>query len=110
MAVRQHTALQQRGDGQFALVGTVGFDDVSPLLVSSRQVFTSAKITVDLAAVPTASSAALAVFLEWRRWQPRCTIQYCNVPTALQVLAQALCVQELFSCTIDEFSNIDFQS
>lgn len=75
-----------RDDG-FAIEGRVDFNDVGPILHQSRAQF-GAENRVDLSAAQPASSALLALIIEWRRW-PK-TVHLHHTPEALQRLATAL--------------------
>ena len=61
-------SLAQRGDNQFAVSGTLGFDSVTALMEQSKQMFAAANnIDIDLSAVTHAGSAGRALLLEWLR-------------------------------------------
>ena len=80
------------------LRGNLGLTNVAALAARAGELVTGrSAVTVDLAGVERADSAALALLLEWRRAADRagCALAFSNVPEGLGAIADASGVDEL---------------
>jgi len=83
--------------GRCAVQGAITVANVVQLLAEGNGQFTTAQVTVDLAAVTEVDSSALSLLLEWRREAGRNgrSIRYLNLPANLKSLAGLYGVTEL---------------
>ena len=83
--------------GRCAVEGPITMRNVTAVLAESARVFEGSSIIVDLAGVTEVDSAAVSLFLEWRRAAARDgrTIQYANMPANLRTLAELYGVLDL---------------
>ena len=82
--------------GRCTVQGPITVDNVVSLLGEGNERFTTAQVTVDLAAVTEVDSSALSLLLEWRREAGRNgrAIRFLNLPVNLKSLAQLYGVTE----------------
>lgn len=96
------TALQDRGDGRFALSGDLDFGNAARVMDEGEAAFGAhPRVEVDLADVGRVDSAGLAVLLEWAvaaREAGR-VVRYCNLPSAVSALAGISDVSELLDAS-----------
>lgn len=86
------------GAGRYAVTGPLTFDTVHGLLALPA-VEGHDPITVDLAGVPRADSAGLALMLEWLRQarQNNRTLTFTHIPARLQDLIEVNGLSALFA-------------
>jgi phospholipid transport system transporter-binding protein len=92
------TRVTQDGAGRFAVAGPLTFDTVHGLLALPTME-AQESITIDLAGVPRADSAGLALMLEWLR-QARHnnrTLTFTHIPARLQDLIDVSGLSALFA-------------
>lgn len=91
-------ALENRGEGNFAIVGKMTFATAAQLLEESKQSFDEHPvIKVDLAQVTEGDSAGLALLLEWVNWAKYYVheISYQNIPPQILSIAEISEVDEM---------------
>lgn len=91
-------ALEDRGDGRFALSGTMGFRTADQILYESEEPFEEhTRIEVDLAGVTETDSAGLALLLEWITWANHTVreIRFLNIPEKVTAIARTTEVEDL---------------
>ena len=91
-------ALEEKGEGRFAVSGEVSFQTAQALLRASESVFGQhASLDIDLSGVERADSAALALLLEWKSQahQRSADIRFSEVPETLLAIARTSEVAEL---------------
>jgi phospholipid transport system transporter-binding protein len=95
-------ALQDHGDGSFALSGDLVFENAARVLENGDAAFAGqARAVVDLAKVGRVDSAGLALLLEWAiaaRAAGR-VVNYRNLPPAVSALAGISDVSELLDAS-----------
>jgi len=65
----ERVRLDDHGGGRFSLVGSASFHNIGPLLFVGQSMFSGRdEITVDLADARFASTAGLALLMEWSYW------------------------------------------
>ncbi|HIP53304.1 MAG TPA: anti-sigma factor antagonist [Chromatiales bacterium] len=100
----QSARLVSSGSGVFRLEGALDFDTVPLLLAESEALFRGLpKITVDLAGVTHANSAALGLLLEWvdRTQAAGQQIRFLHLPDALAEIARVSHVTSLLEDVIE---------
>jgi ABC-type transporter Mla MlaB component len=61
--------LDDHGGGSFSLLGSASFHNIGPLLFAGQSLFSGRdQITLDLAGARFASTAGLALLMEWSYW------------------------------------------
>ncbi len=91
-------ALQDLGEGRFAVAGEMSFNTADQLLRSSDSLFRQHQsLQVDMSAVSKADSAGLALLLEWkaRAAQRNAEIRFEAIPDSLQAIAITTEVSDL---------------
>ncbi len=94
----RNSALEDLGDGRFALNADLTFETVTSMLVESRRLFADHEhIDVDLSGVRQADSAGLALLLEWLSWAQSAgrRIDYRNIPAQIAAVARISEVEAL---------------
>lgn len=92
--------LEDRGDGQFAIAGRLGYSTVARVLEDSKRLFSDySTIEVDLSGVTHTDSAGLALLLEWITWANRTVreIRFREIPEKISNIARTSDVEELLS-------------
>jgi ABC-type transporter Mla MlaB component len=93
----QTVNIQHRGDGLFALLGAVEFDNAGQLMTEGQRLFADHdSIVVDTSAAQVSSAAGLAVMMKWASW---CGIRDIGIVFE-GVHANALAVAELNGVTM----------
>lgn len=90
--------LVDRGEGRFALSGTMGFRTADQILRESEGLFEEhTRIEVDLAGVTETDSAGLALLLEWITWANHTVreIRFLNTPDKITAIARTTEVEDL---------------
>lgn len=90
--------LEDKGEGNFAIVGPMTFETVTGLLEEGKQHFDEHPvINVDLAGVTEGDSAGLALLLEWVNWAKYYVheIRYLNIPPQILAIAEISEVDEM---------------
>ena len=90
--------LASLGEGRFALRGPLTFETAASALEQSRRTFAAYdRLTVDLAEVSKADSAALALLLEWVNWARHYVreIRFEHIPEQIRAIARISEVEEL---------------
>lgn len=90
--------LVDRGEGRFALSGTMGFRTADQILRESESLFEEhTRIEVDLAGVTETDSAGLALLLEWITWANHTVreIRFLNTPEKITAIARTTEVEDL---------------
>ena len=98
------TRLERRGEGRFALVGTLDFAAVPTLLRGADTLFADeGAIRIDLSEVARADSAALALLTEWLREARarRRAVHFDHLPEQLLAMARLSGVAELLQGTTE---------
>ena len=91
---------EDRGDGKFAMQGSLTFETVADALEKSKTLFADhARVELDLTAVEESDSAGLALLLEWVNWAKNYVreIRYINVPKGILVIAQISEVDDMLT-------------
>jgi phospholipid transport system transporter-binding protein len=91
-------ALNDLGEGRFAVVGAMSFETSGQLLAASKQTFFDYSVLeVDLSGVDEVDSAGLALLLEWVGWARNDIreIRFRDVPEKLRGIARISEVEEL---------------
>jgi len=91
-------ALQDLGDGRFALNGEMTFETAQKILQASEEPFEQhTRIEVDLAGVTRADSAGLALLLEWITWANHTVreIRFLSMPQRIVDIARTTEVEQL---------------
>ena len=90
--------LVDRGEGRFALSGTMGFKTADQILKDSELLFEEhTRIEVDLDGVTETDSAGLALLLEWITWANHTVreIRFLNTPEKISAIARTTEVEDL---------------
>lgn len=90
--------LVDRGEGRFALSGTMGFRTADQILRESESLFEEhTRIEVDLAGISETDSAGLALLLEWITWANHTVreIRFLNTPEKVTAIARTTEVEDL---------------
>lgn len=90
--------LVDKGDGCFALSGTMGFKTADRILRESEGMFGEhTRIEVDLEGVGSTDSAGLALLLEWITWANHTVreIRFLNTPEKINAIAKTTEVDDL---------------
>lgn len=90
--------LVDRGEGRFALSGTMGFKTADQILRDSEFLFEEhTRIEVDLDGVTETDSAGLALLLEWITWANHTVreIRFLNTPEKVTAIARTTEVEDL---------------
>jgi phospholipid transport system transporter-binding protein len=91
-------ALEDRGNGQFALSGRMSFDTAGQILRESEALFEEhTLIEVDLSGVNHTDSAGLALMLEWITWANHTVreIRFRDTPEKIDAIAKTTEVDHL---------------
>jgi phospholipid transport system transporter-binding protein len=91
-------SLEERGKGQFAILGDLSFQTVVTALEASKTLFADHSIIeIDLAEVNRADSAGLALMLEWVNWARHTAreIRFRNIPEQIISIAQISEVEDM---------------
>ena len=91
-------ALEDRGDGHFALSGRMTFDTAGQILSDSEELFEDhTLIEVDLSGVTETDSAGLALLLEWITWANHTVreIRFHEMPAKIDAIAKTTEVDHL---------------
>ncbi|MBT8078416.1 MAG: STAS domain-containing protein [Gammaproteobacteria bacterium] len=91
-------ALNDLGDGKFALSGNMTFHTAGEILRVSEAMFEEhTRIEVDLGGVERTDSAGLALLLEWITWANHTVreIQFTNTPAKIDAIAKTTEVDSL---------------
>ena len=100
--VVQEPAIEQRGDGRFALTGDLVFGNAARALEAGEAAFGGhPEVEVDLAGVGRVDSAGLALLLEWALAARASggSVRYRNLPAGAAALAGISDVSELLDET-----------
>ncbi len=92
--------LIDRGEGSFALTGSMTFDTVGSILRESEMPFEDhTRIEVDLSGVTDTDSAALALLLEWITWANHTVreIRFVDTPAKIDAIARVTEVEDLLT-------------
>ena len=93
-------SVSKLGDGRYSLSGTLDFESVPELLEESRRWFEGEEsLSIDLAGIESANSAGMAVLIEWKSIasQKNLSVQYQNIPTTIEHLAEVCKVSNLLT-------------
>ncbi|MGI9258183.1 MAG: STAS domain-containing protein [Gammaproteobacteria bacterium] len=93
-------ALEDRGDGCFALSGEMSFDTAERILRESEQPFEEhTQLEIDLSGVTSSDSAGLALLLEWVTWANHTVreIRFSGMPERVLAIAKTTEVEHLLS-------------
>ncbi len=93
-------ALEDLGEGRFALRGDLNFDTVERILRDSEKPFEGhTQLRVDLSEIGDADSAGLALLLEWITWANHTVreIRFDNIPERILAIARTTEVEKLLS-------------
>lgn len=91
-------SLEDRGNGQFTLSGSMSFDTAGQILRDSEELFEEhTLIEVDLSAVSHTDSAGLALILEWITWANHTVreIRFKGMPEKIDAIAKTTEVDHL---------------
>lgn len=91
-------ALEDRGDGCFALSGDMTFDTAERILKESEVPFEEhTQLEIDLTAVSQSDSAGLALLLEWVTWANHTVreIRFIGMPERVLAIAKTTEVERL---------------
>lgn len=91
-------ALEDKGNGSFALRGEMSFQTAHLILKASEAAFAGHdSLQVDMSRVARADSAGLALLLEWKARAARrgATIGYVELPASLVAIARTSDVSDL---------------
>ncbi len=93
-------ALEDLGDGHFALSGEMSFETVDRILQFSERPFEKhTRLEVDLSGVTMTDSAGLALLLEWVTWANHTVreIRYSGMPERILAIAKTTEVDGLLT-------------
>lgn len=93
-------ALEDRGDGKFALSGHMGFQTAGRILRESEEMFERhTLLEVDLSGVTHTDSAGLALLLEWITWANHTVreIRFTGMPEKIDAIAKTTEVDHLLT-------------
>ncbi|MBT8091768.1 MAG: STAS domain-containing protein [Gammaproteobacteria bacterium] len=93
-------ALDNLGDGRFALSGEMNFDTAERILRASESPFEDhTQIDIDLSDVTDSDSAGLALLLEWITWANHTVreIRFHHIPERILAIAKTTEVDGLLS-------------
>lgn len=93
-------ALEDRGDGKFALSGHMGFQTAGRILRESEAMFEHhTLLEVDLSGVTQTDSAGLALLLEWITWANHTVreIRFTGMPAKIDAIAKTTEVDHLLT-------------
>jgi len=93
-------ALEDLGDGRFALSGELSFDTAERILATSEQPFEEhTQLEVDLSGVTLSDSAGLALLLEWVTWANHTVreIRFSGIPDRILAIARTTEVEPLLT-------------
>ncbi len=91
-------ALEDLGDGRFALTGDMSFVTAERILQASEEPFEQhTRIEIDLSGVERADSAGLALLLEWITWANHTVreIRFTHMPERVLAIAKTTEVDNL---------------
>lgn len=93
-------ALEDLGDGRFALSGEMTFDTAERILKESEEPFEAhTQLEVDLSGVSRSDSAGLALLLEWVTWANHTVreVRFTGMPERVLAIAKTTEVERLLS-------------
>ena len=93
-------ALEDLGEGRFALSGELSFDTAERILATSEQPFEEhTQLEVDLSGVTLSDSAGLALLLEWVTWANHTVreIRFSGIPDRILAIARTTEVEPLLT-------------
>jgi len=93
-------ALEDLGDGRFALSGEMTFDTAERILKESEEPFEAhTQLEVDLSGVSRSDSAGLALLLEWVTWANHTVreVRFTGMPERVSAIAKTTEVERLLS-------------
>lgn len=93
-------ALEDRGDGRFAISGEMTFDTAERILKESEEPFEAhTQLEIDLSAVTRSDSAGLALLLEWVTWANHTVreIRFKGMPERVMAIARTTEVDKLLT-------------
>ncbi len=93
-------ALEDHGDGRFALKGDMNFETAERILKASEEPFEDhTQIEIDLSAVEDSDSAGLALLLEWITWANHTVreIRFRAIPERILAIARTTEVDGLLT-------------
>lgn len=93
-------ALEDLGNGQFALSGRMSFDTAGQILLQSEGLFEEhTLLEVDLSGVTHTDSAGLALLLEWITWANHTVreIRFNGMPEKIDAIAKTTEVDNLLN-------------
>lgn len=93
-------AIEDLGDGKFAVSGEMTFETADKILKASETPFEDhTQLEVDLAGVTASDSAGLALLLEWVTWANHSVreISFTNVPARITAIAKTTEVEPLLT-------------
>jgi len=93
-------ALEDRGDGHFAVSGEMTFDTAERILQASEKPFEEhTRLEVDLSGVTMSDSAGLALLLEWVTWANHTVreIRFSGMPKRVLAIAKTTEVDALLT-------------
>ena len=93
-------ALEDRGEGRFALSGEMSFDTAERILKASEEPFEEhTQLEIDLSGVTMSDSAGLALLLEWVTWANHTVreIRFTGMPERVLAIAKTTEVERLLT-------------
>jgi len=93
-------ALEDLGDGRFALSGEMSFDTAERILKKSEEPFEEhTQLEIDLSGVTMSDSAGLALLLEWVTWANHTVreIRFTGMPERVMAIAKTTEVERLLT-------------
>ena len=93
-------AIEELGDGRFAIIGDMNFETAEKILRASEVPFEEhTQLEIDLSEVKDADSAGLALLLEWITWANHSVreISFTGLPERLLAIAKTTEVEPLLT-------------
>ena len=93
-------ALEDRGEGRFALSGEMSFDTAERILKKSEEPFEEhTQLEIDLSGITMSDSAGLALLLEWVTWANHTVreIRFTGMPERVMAIAKTTEVERLLT-------------